>query len=158
MSCLKPGGRDVSQNLSGPSGAYCQLASWLSKMPELGRIEDNLDHPHITAQDEFNGFMQEVGFTGIGVAGPAPEITISPGYYWARFHGKAQAAAARDGDHAVIEGLREREALYLKRANREIETFLAAARPDEAALINRTGVSWTMTLEFPIHLGQHPAS
>jgi hypothetical protein len=157
LASLKPGGWCVSQNLSGPSEDYCRLASDLSRIPELGRVDEQQDRPHITSQAEFNGFMKGVGFDDVRVAGLAPDIIIGPAYYWVRFNGKAQAEAVSHSDAASLEVLREREQHFLRRANEMIETFMASAPPGEAALIEQVDSSYSMPLHFPIHLGRCPA-
>lgn len=157
LAALKPGGWCISQNLSGPSEAYCRLASDLSRIPELGRVDEQQDRPHITSQAEFNGFMEDVGFANVRVAGLAPDIIIGPAYYWARFNGKAHAEAVSRNDAASLEALREREQHYLRRANELIDAFLVAAAPGEAGLIKQAGSSYSMPLHFPIHMGRCPA-
>jgi len=148
---LKAGGGLVSQNLSGPTDHYCRLASSLSKLTSLGRVEGEADIPHMTSEAEFNALMMRSGFVDIHVAGYAPDIIIGPEYYWARFNANHHETA---GDSAAVAEIDARHQLYLGEANALIEQFLGEADADEAARFSNTASSYVLPLSFPIHVGR----
>ena len=154
---LRAGGFLVSQNLSGPTDRYCRLASALSKLPSLGRVEDAGDVPHMTSEAEFDGLMKRAGFEGVRVAGHAPAIVIGPEYYWARFNAHRREAAEAAGDDAAVSEIDTRHQRYLAEANALIERFLGEAGAAEASRFRHAASSYVLPLSFPIHVGRKPA-
>ncbi len=153
---LKSGGFLVSQNLSGPTDRYCRLASALSKLPALGRVEGAGDIPHMTSEAEFDSLMTQAGFVDVHVAGHAPDIPIGPEYYWARFNAHRREAAVVTGDETAVGEIDARHPRYLAEANALIERFLDEAGADEASRFRRTASSYVLPLSFPIHVGRKP--
>jgi SAM-dependent methyltransferase len=156
FAALKAGGFLVSQNLSGPTDRYCRLASALSKLPSLGRVEDAGDVPHMTSEAEFDGLMMRAGFADVRVAGHAPDIDIGPEYYWARFNAHRREQAIAAGDTAAVGEIDGRHQRYLSEANALIERFLGEADTDEASRFSHTASSYVLPLSFPIHVGRKP--
>ena len=153
---LKPGGYLASQNLSGPSGRFCDLCSRLTQFPSLGRIKEPGDAPHMASEPEFTLLMERAGFRDIRVAGYAPEIPVGPALYWARFNGQAQADAEAAGDQAALSELAERRAAYMAQTGDMIATFLADANRAEAAMIEAAEGSYQVYMTFPIFVGRRP--
>ncbi|MGH6899799.1 MAG: class I SAM-dependent methyltransferase [Geminicoccaceae bacterium] len=151
---LKAGGYLVSQSLSGPTERYCRLASQLSKLPILGRVEGEKDEPHITSETEFTTLMERAGFSGIRVLGYAPAIEIGPEYYWARFNLHRREAAEAADDATAVRAIDERHRAYVQLANRAIGDFLREASHDESVRIRRTRSSYVVPLTFPIFVGR----
>ena len=153
---LKPGGVLASQNLSGPSGRFCDLCSQLTQVPSLGRVTDQKDVPHMASEPEFSLLMERASFQDIRVAGYAPEIPIAPALYWARFNGQAQADAEAAGDQAALGAIEERRRRYMAEAHTLIAEFLKDANRAEAAMIAPTEVSYDVYMTFPIFMGRRP--
>jgi len=155
LAALKPGGHLATQNLSGPSAAYCAMVSTIARLTELGRVAVDSEVPHIAYDDEFNGFMIDAGFADVGVVGRVPEIEVGPAYYWARFNGLQHKASLDDHDvHAVIH---ERQRAYMARANAIIDDYRATAPGDDAAPLRPLGRSWVVPLWYPVHVGRWPS-
>ena len=154
---LAPGGVLASQNLSGPSGRYCDLCSRLTQFPSLGRVTDQKDVPHMASEPEFSLLMERAGFEHIRVAGYAPEIPVSPALYWARFNAKTQADAEAAGDRAALDALEARRQRYMAETHTLIAEFLKDANRAEAAMIAPTEDSYDVYMTFPIFMGRRPA-
>ena len=158
LMALVDDGYLVSQNLSGPSERYCQLASQLSKIPALGRVDADRDEPHMTSEAEFVALMQKAGFEGIRVAGYAPLIEVGPTWYWNRFNEQHRELAMAASDSGEVEAIDERREVYFREANEAISTFLETATATESASIRRTEDSFTLDLNFPIFVGRRHAA
>lgn len=154
---LAPGGLLVSQNLSGPDDAFCDMASELSRIPTLGRVDHQPDVPHICAEQMFVSLLEQAGFIDIRHRGYAPSIDISPAYYWVRFNAHHHDALARSGDRDQLARLNERHALYMTQANKLIASFLQQACDEARRLIRRDGDSFTVSLTFPVFSARRPA-
>ena len=151
---LKPGGVLVSQNLSGPSDAYCRLASGLSRIEALGRVVNHPDTPHMSSEKEFMGLLEASGFKDMEVFGYAHTIKVSPLYYWTRFNGHHYDAAKASADIATLAALEKQRQIYLQRAKQLIEDFLDQASDVERQLIRADGASYIVTLTFPVFGGR----
>jgi len=154
FSALSEGGWLISQNLSGPSEAYCRLASQLSKFTELGRIEVDRGEPHIASGEEFIDLMECAGFEEIRIAGYAPSIQIGPDWYWERFNYQLRKTAVEAGDAAGVRSIDERRRVYFEEANEAIAAFLENASEAEAAPIDWTEHAFTLDLSFPVFVGR----